>query len=319
MSSTICEFCEKQFASKAAKDYHVDKKVCQKPQPNKTCPYCHKVFKSKQSCENHVKNKICDESKKLPEEKEKIKLSLKKTTEDHRLLYDEMSREQLIDSLANMERENKILKEKPQNVTIDQRNVNIDQRSVNINMNQNIIFPSEFGKENMENIKNKLGDIFLGLIKKDLFQSIQGLIEKIHNSVELPEYHNVCIKNERNAYASVSNGKEFKRKPKKTIIDQIIEDKRSLLNSYVDENGDKLGKKILDKYERYQDLLDSNDEFKKSLELEIGGILLDMKTVIANDDKIRKSQVKENITDFNLLPEKSEETSTPDSDCDELE
>jgi hypothetical protein len=61
-----------------------------------------------------------------------------------------------------------------------------------------------------------------------------------------------------------------------------------------------LGEKVLRKYERYQDELDSNSQFRKDLELEIGGFLLDMKTVIANDDKTRKLLDKVIDGDFEL-------------------
>lgn len=98
----------------------------------------------------------------------------------------------------------------------------------------------------------------------------------------------------------VSNGKTFEYKSKKTVIDQIIEDKRSILNQYVDDNGEMLGEKVLQKYERYQDQIDDNHEFRKDLEIEIGGLLLNMKSVIANDEKTRKLLDKINDGDLEL-------------------
>ena len=71
------------------------------------------------------------------------------------------------------------------------------------------------------------------------------------------------------------------------IIDQIIEDKRSVIFTYVDHFGDKLGKEIHNKYERYRDQLNSKEVFK-DLEVMIGGLLLDMKSIVANDEKIRQ-------------------------------
>jgi hypothetical protein len=72
------------------------------------------------------------------------------------------------------------------------------------------------------------------------------------------------------------------------VIEEIIESKRSILNNYVDKNGDQLGEKVLKKYERYQERIDDDSEFRKDIETEIGGLLLNMKSVIANDEKTRK-------------------------------
>lgn len=79
-----------------------------------------------------------------------------------------------------------------------------------------------------------------------------------------------------------------------------IENKRSILNQYIDDNGDQLGEKVLNKYEKYQDQIDENSDFRKELEVEIGGLLLDMKSVIANDEKTRKLLEKVNDGHYEL-------------------
>jgi len=63
-----------------------------------------------------------------------------------------------------------------------------------------------------------------------------------------------------------------------------------------------LGEKVLQKYEQYQDRIDEDMEFRKNLELEIGGMLLDMKAIIANDEKTRQLLDKVNDGEFDLLP-----------------
>ena len=98
----------------------------------------------------------------------------------------------------------------------------------------------------------------------------------------------------------ISDGKVFKHQPK-NVIDQIIESKRLILREYVDTNGDQLGEKVLQKYERYTDLLDEDVEFRKNLELEIGGMLLDMKAIIANDEKTRQLLDKVNDGDLDYV------------------
>ena len=87
--------------------------------------------------------------------------------------------------------------------------------------------------------------IFFGpLVSKKPFQSIPCLFEKIHKNKELPEYHNVYATSEKSSYALVSDGERFCNRPKKNIIDQIIVDKRSILNEYVDSNDQQLGEKV---------------------------------------------------------------------------
>lgn len=268
----MCQLCNKSFSTNANLNYHTTKKVCQKPR--NTCPSCGKVFSTKQNCHNHITKNVCSGTKRKPV------LKLKTN-------YDCMSREELILKVANLEGENKALKENPHNI---------------INNNNIIVFPKEFGKEDMEYIRQKIGDVVGPLIKNHTFNSIPCLFNQIHNNNRIPEYHNVFAKSERSNYALISDGKTFKHQPKKTIIDQIIESKRSILNDYIDENGDQLGESVLKKYERYQDRLDDDNEFRKNLELEIGGMLLDMKDVIANDDKTRKLLDKVNEGQFELQP-----------------
>jgi hypothetical protein len=170
--------------------------------------------------------------------------------------------------------------------------------TVNNSVQINIVnFPSPFGTEEISHINDKIGDIIGPLIKNHPHNSIPALFQKIHNNDNLPEYHNVYSSSERSNMALVSDGKNFVFRPKKIIIDAIIEEKRSLINSYIDDNGDKLGKTILTKYDRYQDLLDENDEFHKELEIEISAMLLNMRPVIANDEKTRKllEKVRDNV------------------------
>lgn len=222
----------------------------------------------------------------------KLKVDHTQATESQSSDYRNMSKEQIIEKLNQtekqlscMEGKYTALKENPQNVS---------------NVSNVIFFPSEFGKENMEYIREKLGDVVGPLVKSHIFTSIPCLFNKIHNNREIPEYHNVYTTSERSNYALISDGQVFKHQPKKTIIDQIIESKRSILKDYIASNGDQLGEKVLKRYERYQDLLDDDVEFKKNLEIEIGGMLLDMQTVIANDENTRKLLDKVNDGDFEL-------------------
>ena len=255
-----CEYCHNSFARKSNLQYHLNKKVCRKYE----CSNCHKAFKSNDGLEYHVENKVCEKKT------EKRKITLRKEFVEK---YNDYSKEELLYELAETEGKYKSLQENPQNIH---------------NIQNNIVFPIAYGKEDIDYICQKFGDILGPLVIKKPFQSIPCLFEHIHKNKQLPEYHNIYTTSEKSAYALISDGENFNNRPKKTVIDQIIEDKRSILNNYIDDKEKELGKQVLSKYEKYQDKLDSDPAFRRNLELEIGGLLLDMKSIIANDEKTRR-------------------------------
>lgn len=254
----LCDKCNKKFTSLNGFEYHIHNNVCDKRKF--ICVKCGQSFTSKQNLNYHIKHKVCS--------KEPIE------------------NDQLLSEISKLKKENNILKSHPQIINQNITQQNITQQNIT---QFNIVFPCAFGKENISVINSKIGGDVLGkLIKHHTSSYIPELFTTIHKNDKLPEYHNVFVSNEHSWYAMVSDGRTFNHKPPKTIIDQIIEDKRSLLNQYVDDHGELLGDKVLQKYEKYQDQIDSDSEFRKSLELEIGGLLLDMKSVIANDEKTQK-------------------------------
>jgi len=275
-----CPLCDENFTRSSSLKYHTIHKVCQKT-TDKMCPKCGYLFSTKQMCQYHISHNVCNTDHATPITT-KPKLVLKSN-------YEQMSREELIHELTHvtgefnhMKGKYEALKENPQQI------------------NNIVVFPASFGDENMEHISQKLGDILKPMIINHPFRSIPLLFDRIHNNDKLPEYHNVYVSSERSNYAMISDGKNFKYTPKKTIIDQIIEDKRSILNRYVDDNGKQLGEEVLAKYEKYQNRLDDNSEFRKTLEVEIGCLLLNMKSVIANDEKTRQLLDKVNDGQYEL-------------------
>ena len=272
-----CDFCDKSLSSAERLRYHITNKVCQKP--NKICPTCKKVFKSKQYCQLHIANNVCGKRKLNPITKSK---------------YENMSKEELIEILSHNEN-NMESPEKTQNITHNTNNINI-------NINNNIIvFPHKFGTENMEYINQKLGDIIYPLIKGPTHKYIPCLFEQIHNNKRLPEYHNIYVPSERSGYVKISDGETFRFESKKNIIEKIIDDKRSIINEYIEKNGDKITERALQKYDKYQDQLDENSTTRKELELDIVCALLNMKSVVDNDEKTRR--LLETVVDNDFGPQ----------------
>lgn len=267
-----CSNCDKFFSSSSSYKYHITHKVCEKTHAEHRCPNCQNIFTTKRMCQYHIDHNVCQKDTKM-------KLTMKTPTKQRSVA-------ELEEEIAQLKGENKALKENPQTVN---------------NNNNIIVFPKEFGKEDMQHVKEILGDVLKPLLMKCPARSIPFLFDTIHKNDKLPEYHNVYIANERSRYAMVSDGKKFEYKSKKEIIEQIIEDKRSILNQYVNDYGERLGEKVLEKYARYCDNLDGDPEIREDLEVEISAMLLNMKSVIANDEKTRKLLSKVDDTEGDLV------------------
>ena len=280
-----CLICNKSLSSSENLAYHLENKVCQKP--DKTCPLCNKIFRTKQNCLYHMSRRVCLRAS-------KPKLVLKST-------YQQMSKNDLIAQVTQLRSQLAIIATAPMptpasiptsmtpitETTHQAVSVPVDVLSPTPSVLSGT-FPAKFGSENLEHIQEQAGDLIGPLLKNHTYRSITALFIKIHNNEKLPEYHNVCVTSERSGYALVSDGSSFRYRPKKVIVDQIIEDTRSMLNEYIEINLEQLGDKVVQKFENYQDQLDTNTEFQKALDTEIGGLLLDMKDVITSDEKTRQ-------------------------------
>ena len=91
------------------------------------------------------------------------------------------------------------------------------------------------------------------------------------------------ITNKKSPYAQISNGEKYIHAPKKQVISQLIDNKKSLLQEYVDKNGDQYGQRVLKRYQNYLDLLDGDKETVKDLETEIACMLINISDIIGSD------------------------------------
>jgi hypothetical protein len=261
--------------------YHITHNVCKKIK--QTAPVDH-MEQTKQV--NHI-DPVEQDGKTDPLDHNKTKLKLVLKRQYQNINVDELinqlseTKEKLSateEKLSEMVGKYDSLKENPQNVTNNTQQINL-------------FFPTAFGQENIKNILDKLPSLLNDAITKHCDRSVAYLTEKIHCNKEMfPEYTNVYISNYKSPFALVSDGARFKHKSKKSIIDEIIERSLHMLQTYVD-NSD-LTQKIFNKYERYQNLIEVGQDEKKSeerkeLEIEIAGMLLDMRDVIGSDPRIK--------------------------------
>jgi hypothetical protein len=113
---------------------------------------------------------------------------------------------------------------------------------------------------------------------------ISYMIRETTCNPDFPIYNSVKITNKRDNYAQISNGTKYVYITKKKIIDQLIENKRSILQEYIDNNSDKYGERILKRYQDYVDALDDDKKLQKELENDIICMLLDVSELIGSED-----------------------------------
>jgi hypothetical protein len=222
-------------------------------------------------CEYHYDHDVCTFVQQNIAFSNKPKLVLKKKNED-------LTKEELIVKVSRLEGTIDALKTHPQ--------------TINNNNQVNLIFPKAFGTEQVADILAKIPNLLHDALTKHPNRSIEYITEQIHCNKEVfPEYTNVYIRGYKSPYALVSNGTRFQNKPQKRIIDRIIDDSISMLQDYVDNFGEKMGQKIIDKYETYRDMVEGDDnktERRRDMEIEIAGMLLDMRPIIESNPNIKQ-------------------------------
>lgn len=264
MSETIleleCPLCEQVFSTKYSLQRHTDSLICVKRNQKYECNLCSLKLSSKRNLENHQKNDVCKGGQIIANKK--FKINLKKSINNETTL------------LGN---NNNVL------------NMNMNVGDIIINMNNNVKQQLQaFGKEDINVVMDKLGDIIKPLLD-DLKHSIPRLFEIMHGSDDLKQYQNIYIPNLSSPYIRGFNGRVFENIPKFEAIDEILELKRSIINSYVSDNIDKLGDKIYNKNEKHNDKIDLDKEYKDNIIARILGVLMDLKCISkTHDKKIKK-------------------------------
>lgn len=255
-----CASCHKSFTTKQSLQYHISHNVCKKS--GKKCPKCGYNFANKSALLYHVNNDVCGSSK------VKTKIILKKKC-------DEMSKEELYEENLRLRGENQALKEHPQ--------------TVNNNQQINIIVPPAFLEiDNYQQLAQQLPNLLHNALSKHPANFISYLIKETNCNPNRPLYNSVKISNKKDPFAKISDGEKYVYASKKNIIEQLIENKRHILQEYVDNHGDKYGEKILRRYQNYVDFLDDDKEAQKDLEIDIICMLLNVSDVIGSDEWSKK-------------------------------
>ena len=102
--------------------------------------------------------------------------------------------------------------------------------------------------------------------------SVPTIIERIHFNPELPENHNICIKNYRTKLAKVFNGKEWKTMDEDHLINELVNTYENLLEDWADQNPERM--KYIEKYKEIKER-DGADRVNKDLRDEIKKLIYD--------------------------------------------
>lgn len=252
-----CSKCYKQLSSKQNLDYHISHNVCVSKY---VCPRCHVSFSSKRILDNHIQREVCLKKPKLTLKNQQVNQTVEQLTLENLQLKGEI----------------KALKENPQ--------------TVNNNTNQiNIVVPPAFlTVDNSQQLTRILPNLLHIALSKHPANFISYLIKETNCNPRLPLYNSIKITNKKDPYAQISDGDKYVYASKKKIITQLIENKRHILQEYVDNHGDKYGEKILNRYQRYVDYLDDDKEAVKELEIDIICMILNASEVIGSDDWSKK-------------------------------
>ena len=196
------------------------------------CHKCMKEFKTKQGKYQHLKNVVCTPIN--PHYPMTVNNNTNNTT----------------NNTTNNNTTNN-------NTTNNNNTINNNQKQI---IHQHIQI-NAFGKENYDYLLNENNQLRIMLQRKDAF--MQKLIESVHFNEDHPENHNIMMTNLQSKHVMIHDGTKFVKALKEPTFNQLIQNKRNLINGNIEELGLTIGS------ERYikekLDTLRKDDEKRKIL------------------------------------------------------
>jgi hypothetical protein len=232
------------------------------------CEFCEEIFSCIQAKSRHIKSR-CKVKIKQDEE---AKLKLEKELE---LLQQIKEKDEIIKHQKELLEQNKIT-----NITNNTDNSTTNNTTNNTTINLQI---NAFGNENLNNISKT----FLDNLLKIPYASVPKLLEEIHFNKKNPENQNIKIINRKEKWALKFNGLEWEFVPKNSVINDMISNGVTILETHYEENGGKneLNEIKQEKWEKFTE--DYHDENP----ITIKRLFDDTECLLIN-----KSNLKEKIT-----------------------
>jgi len=269
-----CKKCNKIFTHFGNYNYHIMRifpcdqndsspknKIIEQEQPEiaeeeendeLTCKYCKKRFSRRDVCRRH-ENFNCKNKKIIEKEKEnkKLKEEIK------------MNKQTIINNFQT-------INNYQQNIQNIQQNFGGFNSEVNLN---------PFGKEDISFLTNG--------VMKNIFKNpdlgIAQLIRLIHFNPEIPQNHNVRLKNKKEPYLNVFNGQNWELRDKDDTIQDLIISKKEIADDYFENLLTQQDANIIQK----QDTI-INALTQKKYETYTEAIDDYLNTIILDEDKSKK-------------------------------
>jgi hypothetical protein len=240
-----CEKCKIEFLKKFSYDRHINRKTPCAPDEKeeydlerRSCQYCPKVLSSVSSCQAHMTT-----CKFKPSEVEQLKQ-----------IIIEMN-DKLNAKINVQTNELKEIKEK-----VDKPNVT----NVNIQNVHNNIIVMPFGKEDLSFLTLK---DYKKIFNKGCY-SIPEIVKLIHCTDNRPEFMNVYIKNFKDEYMFTFDGKDWDIEKKDDVLNNMIENKKNLLESKFDDMQHELPQYAITMFKKFLERSD-DDEVKNNIKDEL--------------------------------------------------
>lgn len=275
-----CEVCHKIFTMKISYERHKNRKNPCKPEKEMAtneykCENCNKIFNYKYSLSRHQ-----TESCKLVNNQPKQTTISNNNTKSF-IQMPEGIKEQNIIVNGNI-----INGDVVNNTFIN----NIINNNDNKNLTFNIVpFGKEIGIDAISEAKYR-EIVYRG------YSSICKLIDQIHFNEDIPENHNVCIKNLRTNYANTFDGETWELRDKEEVIDQLISTKYELLEEMYDKltsgNKKRINENRAIGFVRLKEDYDNNEKTMKRLRNDVELQLYNRRHITLKTKKKHDEQLK---------------------------
>jgi hypothetical protein len=243
---------------------------------NRTCLHCKHVFGEPYMLRDHLL--IC---KHIPlSEADELKQLILKLTE------------------TNNQQINQLKEINNQQFEELKKTINKQQKIINnntINVQQNIIV-TPFGKEDLSFLTLK---DYTKIFNKGCY-SIPEIVKLIHCNEDKPEFMNVYIKNFKDEYMFTFDGKDWDIEKKDDVLNNMIENKKNLLESKFDDMQDSLPQYAINMFKKFLERSDNN-EVKNSIKDELKNMFYKNRNCVSKFKKPKIKQIHDKPVDITII------------------
>lgn len=257
----ICDVCHKKYKNSITYNKHINLNRCKVTDKSVICGKCNKGFYNRESRKRH----------------EKICMVVKQPTNN----VDEIAKlHQKMDKMENTIIN--LLSNVPEPTT------NITNNNNTQNIQNNIHVTLSYGEENMNHISIK--DIISFLERGE--NGIEALVQYKHFNRDVPENHNVMIKNLNNKFALIYKEGRWEVVNKSYILEDLYTSNVTYLKGKFEEIKTNLPKKILVKFQKFLEMSRNVDIIEPILD-NIRCILYNNRDLILELNKIKSTNGEE--------------------------